>query len=858
MIPIVADNLPLLIFPRHRVVPPPKGRGFPPTKSTVPSHSRQIDRINPKLEQLENDFANFCGNINASATGIEPEMTLVLELAHRIDNLERAVSEAGLEWFGEWDIDIAPDEDFTVSGDKQINGRLFVSMVNQQGMARLLSLWSRWINNEGLPYGQTKWRDIFKCLKNIRRWGIEETLHETGMLEYFENCAEEETSFQIECFYNRKHPKRLEVEVTIQQMVSSINGKLISGFIDMPDIAFHAVKVCVPTNSINKLLENEDQLSLLKYPHVMYFRQAGQSITTYEDSNGEEAQYPDKVAGRSPVAAILDGVPNMQHQALKERVDFDDPFDLLDKYQPGERRHGTAMASLILHGDRSDVSTQPLDRRLHHVAIMQPNTQARKFGDNEEHFPEDCFCEDRIERAVRRMLENDGDIVAQAPDVKIINLSLGDETRPFIHTPSPWARVLDWLSWKYKVLFCVSAGNYRDEYNFDIPYSEYETKFPKERTTLLLQHMQNSLFERRLLAPAESINSLTVGSLHQDYSGEKFYLGQRVDLLPNIHLLSPVSRLGPGFRQSVKPEIYFPGGRQLYRNDTAKNAHFKVALQLIPPGQKVAWDSSQEAELSNEVSTRGTSNATALATRAGVQIYDVLNQLDQSDNFQIPDENLAVLIKTLLVHGSIQNREAKEAIEHLKDSSNSRTFRKISSRYLGYGSVNVERVLGCTEQRGTVIGFGEITINQVHEFRFPIPGGFSGLKAFRRMVVTLAWFSPINTRHRYLREAKLELVPTVKWIDSNLRIHRTDGEYNQVKKGTVQHEVLEGISKLGKFQQGEEIVLHVTCKKDATEQLDDNIPYGLAVTLEAAEETQIPVYGEIRQRLLEQVEVVAN
>ncbi|MYI73468.1 MAG: hypothetical protein F4079_04090 [Candidatus Dadabacteria bacterium] len=57
------------------------------------------------------------------------------------------------------------------------------------------------------------------------------------------------------------------------------------------------------------------------------------------------------------------------------------------------------------------------------------------------------------------------------------------------------------------------------------------------------------------------------------------------------------------------------------------------------------------------------------------------------------------------------------------------------------------------------------------------------------------------------------------------------------------------------FQQNEEIVLQVICKKDATEKLEEKIPYGLAVTLEVAEEREISVYEKVRQRLLQQIGV---
>ena len=125
------------------------------------------------------------------------------------------------------------------------------------------------------------------------------------------------------------------------------------------------------------------------------------------------------------------------------------------------------------------------------------------------------------------------------------------------------------------------------------------------------------------------------------------------------------------------------------------------------------------------------------------------------------------------------------------------------------------------------------------------------------MVVTLAWFSAVNPAHRNFREAKLEMSPANNWGTLPLKLTRQDGDHNQVLRGTVQHEVLEGTDQIAAFQDGDSILLHIACKKDATARLDDAIPYGLAVTMEVAEGIQIPIYEQLRTRLQPQVAVSA-
>jgi len=749
--------------------------------------------------------------------------------------------------------------------NKPLKGRLFLSLGNEQGLNELLALWQRWEKGQALPQGKTKWRDVFDQTLKIRRWSIEETLGETGMIDRWHGLLDtidpaQEIHCQIELFYRQNGEKRQQNEVTITALLEEMGGRTLAPFIDMPDITFHAVKAKLPADKIRHLLNllalpaSEIDIQLFKFPGIMYFRPTGQSLTTCADDVGETADFPLDIPELPPVAAILDGAPNLQHEALKDRLLFDDPDNLAAQYQPGERRHGTTMASLVIHGEQPSNRPAPLIRQVYHLPVMQPNPEARHFDRHEEHFPDEIFFEDRIERAVRRMFEGEGDTPPQAPDVKIINISIGDPERPFIHTPSPWAKLLDWLSWKYRVLFCVSAGNFTGSIDIGMPNGEFSILPDEQKVAHLLKCIEKQLSERRLLSPAESLNSLTVGALHSDES-EGIALAQRIDLLPSDVLFSPISRFGYGFRRSIKPEILFPGGRQLYTTPILDiDQHYTPDTGLRSPGQQVAWDSAQEGDLSRTVYTRGTSNATALATRSGVKIYEVLSNLQAEHGGQIRDDLMAVLIKTLLVHGSQHGSQVEKTLtDSLKTQTNSRRFKEVMARYVGYGAVDIERVLACTEQRGTVLGCGEIEENQVHEYRFPLPLGLSGNQIWRRMVVTLAWFSPINSAHRNLREAKLELKPGGSWDTQPLKLKRIDSDHNHVLRGTVQHEVLEGKNQVSVYEEDGHILLHVTCKVDATERLDQAIPYGLAVTLEVAEGVKIPIYEQIQTQIKQQV-----
>ncbi|MBV6803216.1 S8 family peptidase [Xanthomonas campestris pv. lawsoniae] len=869
----MATSLPLLMFPQARTIPPPKGRPIVIGQPHVPGHGKQVERLDAQLATLQQDFERYKASVSGSVAGLEPETVLVIEIAGSVNEFRQAVEAIGLEWMGEWDIDdIPPDEDFferNTKGErtnKAVKGRMFLSLGNEAGMRELLSLWEKWRDNKTLPSGKTKWRDVFNQTVQIRRWGIEEALRETGMLDRWQNLLNpinptQAIRFQIELFYRRSEDRRRQSERNVATLLQAAGGKPLGGFIDMPEISFHAVKAELPAERILQLLNDleseshDTDIQLFKFHGVMYFRPTGQSLAVTEDGEGVDTEIAEGVVDLPPIAAILDGVPNVQHQALKGRLLLDDPDNLSAQYQPGDRKHGTAMASLVVHGEMADGQADPLLRLVYVLPIMQPDPHSMNRS---EHVPDEVFFEDRIARAVRRMFEGEGAVPAQAPTICVINLSIGDPSRPFIHTPSPWARLLDWLSWKYRVLFCVSAGNYPEAIDIALSGTDYLALTDPEKVEHVLKCIQAQLSGRRILSPAEAINAITVGATHADGAGN-YYQGQRTDLLPGASLFSPAARFGHGFRRSVKPEILFPGGRQLYRTPVLDSQTvYQPDGGLAAPGQQVAWDSNQAGALSKTVHTRGTSNATALATRSAARIYEVLDALRGDHEDSIPQGLISVLIKALLVHGAKQDDDACAAIiAALKTQDNSRQFKEVMSRYLGYGAVQIERVLACTEQRGTVLGCGEIRENEIHEYRLPLPPGLSSSQEWRRMVVTLAWFSPVNPGHRNFREAKLEMSPSKNWGTLPLKLARQDGDHNQVLRGTVQHEVLEGTDQIAAFQDGDSILLHIACKKDATARLDDAIPYGLAVTLEVAEGIQIPIYEQLRTRLQPQVAVSA-
>ena len=217
-----------------------------------------------------------------------------------------------------------------------------------------------------------------------------------------------------------------------------------------------------------------------------------------------------------------------------------------------DRHHGTAMASLIVRGDRNKNEGR-LERRIHVVPVLGAN----------DRFPSNHLVIDMIYQAVTTMREGE---VPSAPEILLINLSLGNARKPFHGQMSAWARLIDRLSYRFGILFIVSAGNHRTP--FDLPgfatFTQFESSSEAQRARGTISALGKLLSERRLLSPAESVNAVTVGSANVDAVSptDRRLARGSIDPFPSLTTSNPSSALGPGFANSVKPDILMPGSRE--------------------------------------------------------------------------------------------------------------------------------------------------------------------------------------------------------------------------------------------------------------------------------------------------------
>lgn len=829
---------------------------------THPTIEYQAATHFPKIHALQQKFAEHI-RLSDTADGLTPEKVLVLEIAGDIDSLTNRLSRVeGFEFLTSAILDRNfQDDDFYTTdkrgNPKPINKIAYLTMSNQEGLERLQRIWRRYKENGDYAQGHAPLIHAFEYLKDIRFWDTCDRLANTFLIEDWNeriSYAEEGEyiPFEIELWYRESPAERQRAHAKIQKLINECGGH-VSNVYFHSGIHYHAVVGQLPLQRISEVLKaGSEAIELMRCDEVMFFRPLGQcSVTVPEDANihpepGRVTEATD-LSDAPPNVALFDGVPLSGHIALRNRLIIDDPDDFSEHYRsPQEHIHGTAMASLILHGDLNEAGEGPLPRPLYVRPVMLPEREQMN-GPRPEQIPSATLPADLVHRAVVRMKEGEGGCAPTAPEVVVINFSIGDRARAFDVQMSPLARMLDWLSVTYNVLFVVSAGN--NDHNLfleGVREADFAALTPEQREEHGLKAIEKGRALRRLYSPAESVNAITVGALHTDGYRDTLPAGQ-IDLFITAGLFSPLNPITFGKNRAVKPEILMPGGRQTFINKSFQRGQ-EITLGLHRsnrpgPGTKVALPSPNAGELNNFGFTTGTSNSAALATRRLAMLYETLMDMK---TFSPESLNLApdaVILKAMLLHGAEQGVLAKTLLEqHFKTAQNKNYFKSELSQYLGYGAVNETRIHSCQDNQATLIYTGVIKHDEGQDYYLPLPASLSANTANRRLIVTLAWLSPVDHLHPDYRDAQLWASPAHTIINAS----QNDYYQHYTMNGTVFHEVRRGTD-AANFTKNDTMGIKVSCVS-RKENRRLTVPYAIVVTLDTPD-SELPIYEEIKQGL---------
>ena len=857
-------ELPLLRLPNpSRAKLPDGGRSI--SNIRKPAKGRQRDRFGPIFDRLQAVLAKQGDPIELrdDPTALAPERVIVFEIAGTIDNLLKALSKvSGLEFMAELETDFASDENFAVQygdakrrgqdkPDHDVPGRLYLAMPNLRALRELVSLWERWKNEQTFPRGFAPIANLFSQLHDLRTWGPQDRIPSETVDFWREELAlnsERPVRTEVELWFHANQVRRQAVTEVVRSMLAEVGGRIVHESI-IDTIAYHGLLVDIPSGYVQSLIDLQavklalaDEVMFLRSQSVLSDPQEVEALV--EVSSDRDGPAEDR-ARVQPIVALLDGMPVQAHSLLINRLIVDDPDNLEARSLVSQRIHGTAMASLILHGDRNDAGAT-LPRPLYVRPLMLVNPHGVEQTDN------DRLIVDTIHRAVLRIKGTNTEEAA-APAVFLINLSMGDVRRPFAGVMSPLARLLDFLASKYGLLFLVSGGNVQHPLEIAgyANWTAFGAATPQDREKAVLKSLDNVKHERTLLSPAEALNVLTVGARHHDNVVVRQRAFNMIDPLQDETLPNITSGLGLGYRRMIKPELYLSGGREHVRLQAAGT---KLAVVPSQPRRSyglsaAAPDSLNQGRLDQVALTAGTSPATALATRAGAQIFEALMDADGGSLLaDIDPPFYAVVVKALLVHCSQWSSNIDMLKEIFGPADRRRHVERAdnAARFVGYGVPAIERVLECTPNRATLVGFGTLQPDNAQSYRIPLPPSLEGVTDPRSLSVTLAWISPIKPGHQSYRSVRMEAAPDTPFEVLGVTRARQQPSDPSCKRGSIFHEHFEGDSAVAFLNDGH-LAIRVWCKEDAGIPEGTRIRYGIAVTIEAG--SALPIYQEIEQRL---------
>lgn len=845
---------PLLAFGPATVAPIPTGKPQFQPPPVRPSASRQGQRLAPQFQALQQAVAAGRLRTTADTTEPDPELVVVFELVGTVDDFYRAVRRVpGLEFLTEFEEeDVYPDDDFHYVKDEQptadsLPASLYVVLTNAQAVTELISSFERWQANPDLAFarGLAPLKRAFEQLREIRRWGPQDRVRETGLLEQWaEDVAVIGNSgtvrVEIELWFRSQGSRRADAQTAIQATISRARGTVVATT-QIPAIDYHAVLADIPAAQVQAVLANgSDAIELLTTEAVMFVSPGrSMAVPALEISDDDLTAVFSAPPVGAPKVALLDGLPVVNHRTLAGRIILDDPDDVAARYArhtADHQVHGTAMASLIAHGDLNDPQ-RPLSTPIYARPILEPHRFDPSVA---ETVLDGQLLVDLLHRCFHRMFEGDGTQQPVAPSVRIVNLSIGDPARIFARRISPLAKLLDWIACRYNLLILVSAGNH-----------PIDTTIPAESLAddrALRQAAATASYkgsrQRRLLSPAEAVNVLTVGAVHQDAATTA--LPDTVLDTVEAGMPAPYSAVGFGHRRSIKPEILLPGGRGVHQRPPPTTTDFDIELRPARtvargPGLRVAAPGRGGVATAYSY---GTSNATALGSRTASEVMDVLEALTNNPGDPaFPDAQFhPVLTKALLVHAaSWGNNRAR-----LSDLITPTLTRRDLSQILGYGTVDPTRVAAASTNRVVLLGAGAIQDGQRHHFALPLPLGLSATTEWRRLTITLGWLSPVNTRSQRHRIARLRFRPP-----EDLGVTRVEADTNAARNGTVQHEILEGTNAVV-YATGHSLAIDVDCRIDGI--TDNPIRFGLAASLEIGATARIDIHAEIEQALQQRIQ----
>ena len=798
------------------------------SRATFANPEERAERLQARFDEAVSAFGDQV-QLAESIQAADPQLVLVFEALDEQIDLTSVAQKLGLEILVESEGAIEPTDEFQLISEQPrnpfIGSCLHAVCLNQSALSNLLTLWRTWKRDQTVPYGYSPLRDLFAHLKDVRPWGPQDRLKMLDWEEHFAGrITDQPHPIEIELWYRASPQRRLASQRDVTTLVEQAGGQVHTSAV-IEQIGYHGLKCTVPTSVLLELARgNFEAVNLVRSANIMYLRVTGQALPISGPATDSAAVADSPLPAGDPVVCLLDGAPAANHPLLRDRVIVHDPDDLLGNASTvDELKHGTWMTSVTVWGDRG-ANEPPLSRP---VLVRPVLTPSNETIDRSEELPGTELVPDLMWRVFRELFDGEGTEGPAGSQVAVVNLSIGDPASPFDSVLSSWARIIDWLSYEYGVLIVVSVGNHPNLRLTPRNSHEITNLTGGERRQAILEAQDRDQNNRRPIAPAESVNAISVGAIHDDASGTD-PRGYALDPADGLISLSPISATGSGYRRSIKPDLVANGGRAIFRDTPEPQDTLAFSgLSALGPGIRVATPTQNK-----EAFIAGTSPAAALVTRQAARIHDLVDEITVGRT--LTRRQRASAIKALLVHGTA-----------FPPDLDVQPFSREST--LGNGVVQRDYADGCATNEAVVLFVGSIGAAQEQELLFPLPDGLSLLET-KRIDATLAWLTPVNWRHRQYRRASLSFVKPAGAIPKLGTPSGLSADTTTRGAATVQHQSWELRSAFASGQ-GSDMRVRVKCYEQAGGLAGEQVDFAVALSLWVAPTVNVDVYNQVKTQV---------
>ncbi|MFH1190276.1 MAG: S8 family peptidase [Candidatus Omnitrophota bacterium] len=518
--------------------------------------------------------------------------------------------------------------------------------------------------------------------------------------------------------------------------------------------------------------------------------------------------------------------------------------------------HGTKVAGIAVYGDLKQCI---LEKKFSpEVWILSAKVMYRKEGPTGEicaEYDETELLEHQLEKAVTYFVEN-------FKNCRIVNISFGNRASPMFRGQAQYslAVLIDELAKKHNLIFIISAGNISENKVLAII-----KKYP--------QYFIDETKDVKIIDPASSAYALTVGSIVQEYGPfESGNENSEKDIAYSPAnkkgYPSPFTRVGPGYREMIKPDLVEEGGNI-----------------LITPSFSIAKQGGNLIVLNPDWLKEGRLFSMAYGTSLSApKVANLTARLcNQYPNFS------SNMIKALILASAEIPKDRPSPLDSINYGSRNKDLLHLLKIY-GCGKPNLNTASFSSLNHVVLKAENSIQINGIHLYHFYLSDEFLTVKGDRQISIVLTYDPPVLRKrrnymgvnmefHLFKNSSVTEIIDGYKSIlkDNNDETEEAIDEENEDGEGVVpeQLKIKEiklkpgvTIRKRSLHQKG--IILYKRKTEiDISKPLvlavinqdrwirDREYKQNYAVVVTVKHQAEIDLYNQIRQRIAEKIRIRA-